>query len=64
VLDVVFDEDRARNRKGHGPENLAVLRKLALNILRASPDPASIRRKIKHAGWDDRFLLGLLAHMR
>src|SRR5579859_3237025 len=33
VLDVVFDEDRARNRKDHGPENLATLRKLALNIL-------------------------------
>src|SRR5438046_9482313 len=31
VLDVVFDEDRARNRKDHGPENLAILRKLALN---------------------------------
>lgn len=64
VLDVVFEEDRARNRKGNGPENLAVLRKLALNILRANPDKASIRRKIKRAGWDDTFLLNLFAHMR
>lgn len=64
VLDVVFDEDRARNRKDHGPENIAVLRKLALNLLRTNPDNASIRRKIKRAGWDDSFLLTLLGQMR
>ena len=64
VLDVVFDEDRARNRKDHGPENIAVLRKLALNLLRSNPDKASIRRKIKRAGWDDSFLLSLLSQMR
>lgn len=64
VLDVVFDEDRARNRKDHGPENIAVLRKLALNLLRSNPDEASIRRKIKRAGWDDTFLLTLLGQMR
>lgn len=64
VLDVVFDEDRARNRKDHGPENIAVLRKLALNLLRSSPDKASIRRKVKRAGWDDTFLLTLLSQMR
>jgi len=64
VLDVVFDEDRARNRKDHGPENIAVVRKLALNLLRTNPDKASIRRKIKRAGWDDTFLLTLLSQMR
>jgi predicted transposase YbfD/YdcC len=64
VLDVVFNEDRARNRKDNGPENLAILRKLALNMLRSHPDKASIRRKIKHAGWDDTFLLSMLAQMR
>jgi predicted transposase YbfD/YdcC len=64
VLDVVFDEDRARNRKDHGPENLAILRKLALNILSSHPSSASIRRKIKRAGWDDSFLLTMLAQMR
>jgi predicted transposase YbfD/YdcC len=64
VLDVVFDEDRARNRKGNGPENLALLRKLALNLLRSHPSNASIRRKIKRAGWDDAFLLALLGQMR
>jgi predicted transposase YbfD/YdcC len=64
VLDVVFDEDGARNRKDHGPENLALLRKLALNILRSHPDKASLRRKVKRAGWDDAFLLSLFAQMR
>jgi len=64
VLDVVFDEDRARNRKDHGPRNIALLRKLALNLLRSHPDKASIRRKIKKAGWDDLFLLSILAQMR
>lgn len=64
VLDVVFEEDRARNRKDHGPENIAVLRKLALNLLRSNPDKASIRRKVKRAGWDDTFLLTLLGQMR
>jgi predicted transposase YbfD/YdcC len=64
VLDVVFDEDRARNRKDNGPENLAIIRKLALNILRSHPSTASIRRKIKRAGWDDTFLLSILAQMR
>lgn len=64
VLDVVFDEDRARNRKDHGPENLALVRKLALNMLRTHPSTASLRRKIKRAGWDDKFLLSLLGQMR
>jgi predicted transposase YbfD/YdcC len=64
VLDVHFAEDRNRARKDNAPENLAILRRLALNILRAHPDPASIRRKIKRAGWDDAFLMETLSHMR
>lgn len=64
VLDVVFDEDGARNRKDNGPQNIALLRKIALNLLRSHPDKASIRRKIKKAGWDDMFLLSILAQMR
>jgi predicted transposase YbfD/YdcC len=64
VLDVVFDEDRARSRKDNAPANLALLRKLALNMLRSDPDNASIRRKIKKAGWDDAFLTSMLAQMR
>ncbi|MDX0178016.1 ISAs1 family transposase, partial [Sinorhizobium meliloti] len=54
----------ARNRKDNGPQNIAFLRKIALNLLRSHPDKASIRRKIKKAGWDDQFLTSLIAHMR
>ncbi|AAM55009.1 ISAs1 family transposase [Rhizobium leucaenae] len=64
VLDVQFREDAARNRKDHGPANIALLRKIALNLIRAHPDKASIRRKIKKAGWDDQFLISIIAHMR
>jgi len=64
VLDVHFDEDANRARKDNAPENLAILRSLALNILRSNPHRSSLRRKIKRAGWDDAFLLALLSHMR
>jgi predicted transposase YbfD/YdcC len=64
VLDVQFAEDRNRARKDNAPENFAILRRLALNILRTHPDSASIRRKIKRAGWDDSFLMAALGHMR
>jgi predicted transposase YbfD/YdcC len=64
VLDVHFAEDANRARTDNAPENLAILRRLALNILRAHPHPASLRRKIKRAGWDNAFLLDLLSHMR
>ncbi|HSE73426.1 MAG TPA: ISAs1 family transposase, partial [Dongiaceae bacterium] len=44
--------------------NLAVLRRLALNIIRSHPARISMRQKVKRAGWDDTFLLDLLGHMR
>jgi predicted transposase YbfD/YdcC len=65
TLDVALDEDAARNRKDNGPANLAVLRRLALNIARAHPDTkTSLRRKLLHAGWDNDFLFDLIRHMR
>jgi predicted transposase YbfD/YdcC len=64
VLDVVFDEDRARNRKDHGPENLTTLRKLALNILNRARTDISIRRKRKRSGWSDEFARSILGQMR
>src|ERR1700716_1385270 len=64
VLDVVFDEDRNRTRKDNAPENLAILRRFALNIIRSHPDRISLRQKVKRAGWDDAFLLDILSHMR
>jgi predicted transposase YbfD/YdcC len=64
VLDVGFDEDRARNRRDHGPENLTTLRKLALNVLRATRPDISIRRKRKRSGWSDEFARSVLGQMR
>lgn len=64
VLDVIFDEDRARNRKDHGPENLATLRKLALNILNRARPGISIRRKRKRSGWSNDFARSILGQMR
>lgn len=65
TLDVTLDEDRARNRKDHAPANLAILRRLALNIARAHPDTkTSLRGKLKQAAWDDKFLIDMLKHMR
>ena len=64
TLDVHFAEDGNRARRDNAPENLAILRKLALNIHRAHPYHASLRRKIKRAGWDDAYLMATLSHMR
>jgi predicted transposase YbfD/YdcC len=64
VLDVVFKEDGGRARMDNGPENLAVLRRFAINIIRAHPARISMRQKVKRAGWDEAFLLDLLSHMR
>jgi predicted transposase YbfD/YdcC len=64
ALDVHFAEDGNRARKDNAPENLAILRKLALNIHRTHPYRASLRRKIKRAGWDDAYLIETLSHMR
>lgn len=65
TLDVVLDEDLARNRKDNAPANLAILRRLALNIARAHPDKTtSMRGKIKRAAWDESFMFDMLTNMR
>ena len=64
ILDVGFDEDRARNRCDNGTENLATLRRLALNILRKARPDISIRRKRKRSGWTDDFARTIIGQMR
>jgi predicted transposase YbfD/YdcC len=61
VLDVILHEDHARARKDHAPANLAILRRMALNTIKANQDKGSNRLKLKRAGWDDRFLRKLIA---
>lgn len=61
VLDVTFQEDQCRIRKGHGAENFSRLRRIALNLLRREKTvKASIRGKRKLGGWDHDFLLQLI----
>ena len=62
VLDVTMNEDAQRNRTGNGPQNLAMMRRMALNLARATPDGSTrwMRPKLKKAAWDDRFLLKLV----
>jgi len=59
-LDVVMNEDQDRTPLGHGPENLATLRHMALNVIQAEPSKGSLRGKLKRAGWDDAYLTKLL----
>ena len=59
-LDVVMNEDQDRTRKGHGPENLAVLRHMAINAMQKEGSKGSLRGKFKRAGWDDDYLYRLL----
>lgn len=60
-LDVTFNEDQCRIRKGHAAENLAVVRHIALNLLRREKT-AKVGLKIKRnkAGWDNNYLLQVL----
>jgi hypothetical protein len=44
-LDVLFGEDAARAAKDHAPENLNILRKMALSLLRAAPTPRPVGKK-------------------
>ena len=61
TLDMAFDEDRSRVRKDHGPENLALLRRLAVSVLKnATTCKGSIRQKQLQALLDDSILEQML----
>lgn len=61
VLDVAFGEDDSRVRKSNAPENLSILRRIALNKLKAeSSVKKGIKVKRKKAGWDEDYLVKVL----
>lgn len=62
VLDVAFNEDHSRVRKDHAPENLAVIRHIALNLLKQEKTArGGIHAKQLQAGWKEDYLLKVLA---
>jgi predicted transposase YbfD/YdcC len=60
LLDVTFKEDLSRYRTGHGPKNMAVVRRFALGLVRANKDKGSVKTRRKSASWNPAFLLKIL----
>ena len=61
-LDIAFREDESRIRKGHGAENFAILRHIALNLLeKEETAKVGIKNKRLMAGWDNSYLEKVLA---
>ena len=56
VLDVAFREDDHRLREGHAPEDMSVVRKMALAMLKKATAKIGIKNKRLKAGWDETFL--------
>ena len=62
VLDIAFNEDHNRVHKDNGPENLAIIRKLALNLLKQEKTlKIGIKGKRLRCGWDKDYLLKVLS---
>jgi predicted transposase YbfD/YdcC len=61
VLDIAFREDECRIRKDHGPQNFAILRHIALNLLKQETTcKLGVKNKRLKAGWDQSYLLRVL----
>jgi predicted transposase YbfD/YdcC len=60
-LDVQMDEDRQRTRRDNAPHNLAILRHMALNVMRKDPRKDSLRAKFNIAAWNNDYLSSLLS---
>lgn len=60
VLDVGFGEDASRVRERTAARNLAVLRRIALNLTRANTSKASLKGKRKSVAWDNTFMATLV----
>jgi hypothetical protein len=60
VLDVVFGEDASRTRLQNADDNLALLRKIALNLIRQHPAKGSLKGKRYRAALNEDFLLEVM----
>jgi predicted transposase YbfD/YdcC len=62
VLDIAFQEDASRVRKDHAPENFAILRHMALNLLKQEKSAkGGVKAKRLQAGWNEDYLLKVLS---
>ncbi len=61
VLDIAFDENSNRTRKGHSAANLAVIRHIALNLIKAEKtSKVGVKIKRLKAGWDNDYLCQII----
>jgi predicted transposase YbfD/YdcC len=60
LLDVEFKDDLSRYRSGHGAQNMAVVRRFALGLVRANKTKGSVKTRRKKAGWNPAFLMQIL----
>lgn len=63
TLDVVFKDDQSRLRKGHGANNMAIVRHFALNLVKAVNDKRPIKRRRKMAAWSTDYLASILGQL-
>ncbi len=62
VLDVAFREDDSRIKKGNAPQNFAVLRHIAGNLLQQNKSvKTGVKNKRLRAGWDNEYLASILS---
>src|SRR5215207_2106188 len=60
LLDVAFKDDLSRYRSGHGAKNMAIVRRFALDLVRAATTKGSVKTRRKTASWNPNFLLQVL----
>lgn len=62
VLDVVFHDDLVRLRTGHGPQNMAIVRHMNMNLIRAKNDSHSLKTRRKRANLSPGYLEQIIRH--
>ena len=56
VLDVVFHDDLMRLRTDHGPKNMAIIKHMAMNLIRSAAGKDSLKVRRKAAAWNHQYL--------
>lgn len=62
VLDVVYHDDLVRLRTGHGPQNMGIIKHMAMNIVRIPNDRHSLKVRRKLAALNSDYLAALIRH--